>query len=233
MCLIQGPGSLFSTCDRYIVRTELGPSAPVYLLGLPSCLSVAFPGQPSWCMRAVRSDVYETEEFRPASSKLAVTAKVRTTWTYNLVPANQDVQPVLGQLISMSSAARGRISTPTRWGRCTHIKPSAAATVVFVLPIRSRIQELRPRRPYQHRAGEEDKGKPAVASDHVSHSKHEFSRKVAVKQRANRKPVTYISGLQSIDRWWQTAQDFRPATLHAKRGKEINPDLFRYLLAFV
>ena len=31
MCLIQGPGSLFATCDRYIVRTELGPSATVYL----------------------------------------------------------------------------------------------------------------------------------------------------------------------------------------------------------
>ena len=34
-------------------------------------------------------------------------------------------------------------------------------------------------------------------------------------------------------RMWQTAQDFLPATLHAKRGKEVNPDLYRYLFAFV
>lgn len=78
-----------------------------------------------------------------------------------------------------------------------------------------------------------DMGKPSVTSDHVSHSKHEFSRKVAVKRRTNKRPATYITGTQSIDRWWQTAQDFLPATLHAKRGKEVNPDLYRYLFAFV
>ena len=47
------------------------------------------------------------------------------------------------------------------------------------------------------------------------------------------RPAAYITGAQSVDRWWQTAQDFVPPTLHAKHGKDINPDLFRYFFAFV
>ena len=45
-----------------------------------------------------------------------------------------------------------------------------------------------------------DMGKAVVTSDHVSHSKHEFARKVAVKRRTNKRPAAYITGMQSIDR---------------------------------
>ena len=38
-----------------------------------------------------------------------------------------------------------------------------------------------------------DMGKPSVTSDHVSHSKHEFSRKVAVQRRTNKRPATYVA----------------------------------------
>ena len=91
--------------------------APAWAAELFEC---GFP----WTAELVRAcsegDFYETEEFRPASCKLAVTAKVGTTWRYNLVPAGQDVPPVPEQLTAVSSAARGRISKPTRWGRCTY-----------------------------------------------------------------------------------------------------------------
>ncbi|OLP98130.1 hypothetical protein AK812_SmicGene19462 [Symbiodinium microadriaticum] len=59
------PLPVFSTCGRYIVRTEL-----TYLLGLPKCLSVAFLGQLGWCVRAVRVTVT-----RPKNS-----ARLRPSW---------------------------------------------------------------------------------------------------------------------------------------------------------
>ena len=46
-------------------------------------------------------------------------------------------------------------------------------------------------------------------------------------------PAAYINGTQSIDRWWQFAQDFIPCTLKGKQGKAVNPDLFRYVFAFM
>ena len=146
--------------------------------------------------------------------------------------------------------------------RIAGIKACAAATVVVALPTRhvppgssppvesfvelknsgliNHISTDRGRRCLIHSDGAQawprlvsDMGKAAVTSDHVSHSKHEFARKVAVKRRTNRRPAAYITGTQSIDRWWQTAQDFVPPTFHAKHGKDVNPDLFRYLFAFV
>ena len=146
--------------------------------------------------------------------------------------------------------------------RIVGIKARAAATVVVVLPTRlvppgpsppvesfvelknsglaGHINTDRGRQSLLHSDGAQAwpclvsaLGKPSVTSDHVSHSKHEFARTVAVKRRANKRPAAYITGTQSIDRYWQTAQDFIPATLHAKHAKEVNPDLYRYLFAFV
>ena len=44
-------------------------------------------------------------------------------------------------------------------------------------------------------------------------------------QTSSAQKVAYITGTQNDDRWWRTAQNFLPSTL--------NPDLFRYLFAFV
>ena len=42
-----------------------------------------------------------------------------------------------------------------------------------------------------------------------------------------------MTSLESIDRCWQSAQDFIPSALKAKQGKSVNPDLFRYVFAFI
>ena len=75
-------------------------------------------------------------------------------------------------------------------------------------------------------------GKPSVTSDHVSHSKHEFSRKVAVsdgRTKGRQRTLRELNPL--IDGGKQHRVFFLP--LHAQRGKEVNPDLYRYLFAFV
>ena len=78
-----------------------------------------------------------------------------------------------------------------------------------------------------------DMGKAGIKSDHVSHSKHEFARKVAARRGTNKRPAADIIGTQSIDRWWQSAQDFIPSSFKGKQGKSVNPDLFRYVFAFI